>query len=560
MTITSGIHTVGSGGDYANFNLAFADIDPGGLTAFLTFLQTSDVTDTAPIDTSGAPIPLNGNILSIGSNISHFGDFNLGHLWARDNNPYIIECTGAGLFNFIDVRVDGTGGQLAFVASPGSTLLLHIHDILMEKGSTDTGNITIEADGGGCEVFNNIIAGMQSTVSGELMTLIFNDPDAPIRIFNNVVETSGVLQIGYAISPDGQLFTDLNINNNIAIVNGGAGWDYQFGPSPSLLAGMISNATTDEASLIGTLDPVQGFDPAIEFVTTIFADPNYLQPTGTSQFRLAGSNVNLDTNTDMAHIPYGIQAPIGGFVAAAIEVLSVPLFFRIIQHLWPISHAFDLTDQDKQFTEFNQALTVIGGEVKTFADDVYGDLFPQTTRELDAWETQWNLPFNSALSEQERRDRIANAWSSLGGQSPRYIQDTIQGAGFTNVFLHEWWELPAGSPPVARNPNVILQNNDDLLVNIITFTVKDFITGLDEAIMECGETPAQLGQYTQFIFSEVEYEIPSDPELFPYFLYFGDETFPNRTTVPADREAEFKQLLLKICPAQQWLGLLIDYV
>lgn len=236
------------------------------------------------------------------------------------------------------------------------------------------------------------------------------------------------------------------------------------------------------------------------------------------------------------------------------------LFFRILQHLWPISRAFDTTKQDKQFTEFNQALTFLGEESKRFTDDVYGDLFPTTTRELDSWEQQWNLPFNSALTEQERRDRLASAWSSLGGQSPRYIQDTIQGAGFTNVFIHEWWDLAQLPAAVAHDPNLILQGDQDLLVNIITFTVKDFITGLDEAIMECGETPAQLGQYTQFIFSEFVYEIPNNPALYPYFLYFGAETFPTRATVPASREAEFKELLLKICPAQQWLGLLIDYV
>lgn len=235
-------------------------------------------------------------------------------------------------------------------------------------------------------------------------------------------------------------------------------------------------------------------------------------------------------------------------------------FFKVLQHLWPISRAFDTTKQDKQFTELNQGLAILGDESKTFTDDVYQDLFPQTTRELDMWETQWNLPFNSTLTEQGRRDRLANAWSSLGGQSPKYIQDTIQGAGFTNVFIHEWWDLAQLPLAVAHDPNVILAGDEDLLVNIITFTQKDFITGANEIIMEAGEPEALAGNYTQFLFTEIEYQIPTNPELYPYFLYFGDATFPNRTTVPADREAEFKELLLKICPAQQWLGLLIDYV
>lgn len=236
------------------------------------------------------------------------------------------------------------------------------------------------------------------------------------------------------------------------------------------------------------------------------------------------------------------------------------LFFRMYQHLWPFSRALDTTKQDKQLTELTQGLAPLSGDVKLFVDEVYGDVFPQTTRELDAWEDQWNLPLNTALTEQDRRDRLANAWASLGGQSPRYIQDTIQGAGFTNVFIHEWWDLAQLPLAVAHDPNVILAGDEDLLVNIITFSTKDFFTGLDEAIMECGDPTALLGNYTTFVFQELVYEIPNDPELYPYFLYFGDATFPNRTTVPVEREAEFKALLLKICPAQQWLGLLIDYV
>ena len=357
--------------------------------------------------------------------------------------------------------------------------------------------------------------------------------------------------------------------------------------SVRLLNSSLDQRFTNDAILVtnGTFD-VNGFDVSVrtdltmngDFAglggSTITVDGNFAAQDsdmlGSSQWFLnvIGTSTAGNSNIGGCNAEGGVtllaQTSVNfGFnfnVLFGGEPEDPNLFFRILQHLWPISRAFDTTKQDKQFTEFNQALTFLGEESKRFTDDVYGDLFPETTRELDSWEGQWNLPFNSALTEQERRDRLAGAWSALGGQSPRYIQDTIQAAGFTNVFLHEWWDLAQLPAAVAHDPNVILQNNQDLLVNIITFTVKDFITGLDEAIMECGETPAQLGQYTQFIFSEFVYEIPTNPDLFAYFLYFGDETFPNRTTVPASREAEFKELLLKICPAQQWLGLLIDYV
>jgi len=241
------------------------------------------------------------------------------------------------------------------------------------------------------------------------------------------------------------------------------------------------------------------------------------------------------------------------------------LFLRIFKHLLPRARAWRITTV-KRLREFFQGLSVpLGDDVKQFADDVHNDLFPQTTRELDEWEKQFGLP-DSLTDEQERRDRLAGAWVAQGGQSPRYIQDTLQNAGF-DVFVHEWWELPIVAPPgpqIARNPLYLLG------AGVPYQTMQD---GAPTA-QDGGAFAQDGGQIARDGYALVNKPaptppIPLDPTKFPYFLYIAGENFVDNpsgiptvdfATVPATRENEFETLLLKICPAQQWIGVLVDFV
>ena len=54
--------------------------------------------------------------------------------------------------------------------------------------------------------------------------------------------------------------------------------------------------------------------------------------------------------------------------------------------------------------------------------------------------------------------------------------------------------------------------------------------------------------------------IPVDPATWPYFLYIGGEVFPTQANISNIRREEFETLVLKICPTQLWLGMLITYV
>lgn len=228
----------------------------------------------------------------------------------------------------------------------------------------------------------------------------------------------------------------------------------------------------------------------------------------------------------------------------------------MFKHLLPRAKAWAITKVDKTLRLFFDGLSGMAPDFKLFDDEIWLDIFPRETRELEAWEEQFYLVGNPGLTEQERRDRLDATWKAEGGQSPKYIQDTIQAQGFTDVYIHEWW-IPGSNPAIARNPN---DYSPTMLVNKQQVAVYGAaVTLCGETIMECGEPAALCGEKQFSGYTDKVYPIPSDPDEYPYVLYFGGQTFPGKAIISPDRQDEFERLLLKICPAQQWIGLLINY-
>lgn len=240
------------------------------------------------------------------------------------------------------------------------------------------------------------------------------------------------------------------------------------------------------------------------------------------------------------------------------------MIFRVFQHLLPDAKAWRLTI-DKTLRRFFVGLAPPFEDVKDFADDIYSDLSPETTRELVAWEAQYGLTPALDAGDLERRQALAAAWRATGGQSPAYLQGVVQAAGF-DLYIHEWWE-PGGPPYVARDPRDYTQ-----VPTIGTFQCYNG-SGAPECLgYTVGGLPLHnQPQCTNWLANEPGYlvnqnltlrappVVPDDPAKWPYFLYWGGETFGTRVEIPASRRAELERLLLKLCPTQQWLVLLVDY-
>lgn len=226
------------------------------------------------------------------------------------------------------------------------------------------------------------------------------------------------------------------------------------------------------------------------------------------------------------------------------------LFFRIIRHLLPRARAWRLF-AGSQIRQFFEGLSGLGGDTRDFVDDVYEDGFPATTRSLDEWEQQFDLR-DTGLTTAQRRDRLTGAWQATGGQSPRYIQDTLQAAGFP-LYVHEWW-IPASAPVAARDPAAIIG-------------IEGFVQ-CGEPGVQCGEPEALCGNYVALGYMLVNRTLqpidlilaPSNPAHWPYVLYIGDATLTGSVSIPTARRLELETLLLQIKPAQQWLAVMVKYV
>lgn len=240
----------------------------------------------------------------------------------------------------------------------------------------------------------------------------------------------------------------------------------------------------------------------------------------------------------------------------------VPLsVLRLFHHLLPDGHAWRLLD-GKMLVRFLKGLAHGPTTARDFLDAVYGDRFAETTRELEESEYEYGLL--APATEAARREQLAAARLAIGGQSPGYLQDTIQAAGF-DVYVHEWWE-PETEPREVRDPR-------DYTEVPISGTVQCRATNqyqCREAIGGPAGTGKQalcdgyLANYPRYFANKNRQgfappPIPSTPSAWRYFLYFGGEVFGDDAEIPAARRDEFERLIRKYSPAHLWLVTLVTY-
>ena len=271
------------------------------------------------------------------------------------------------------------------------------------------------------------------------------------------------------------------------------------------------------------------------------------------------------------------------------------MFLNIFKHLLPNARAWQITN-NTQLREFFTALSVaLIDETKQFYDGIFNDIDPQQTRELEAWELEFGLR-DTGLTIQERRDRLDATWKAVGGQDPRYIQDTLQASGF-DVYVHEWW-VPGTEPAVnvksclaARDPRITIRDSSTVityliecgeaiaacgeviaeagerldppgypLVNKMGFIERNIITLCGESFMEAGEPVALCGDFDGYFTRGIDYIIPSETDKWHYFIYIGGAVYGELAQVDPKRKDEFEALCLKICPVQHWLGIIVEYI
>lgn len=239
---------------------------------------------------------------------------------------------------------------------------------------------------------------------------------------------------------------------------------------------------------------------------------------------------------------------------------------RLFQHLLPRALAWGTTTptgaraRGKRLRQYFEGLGGFAAQVVAFVDLVFLDVLPRTTRELAAWEKQFALGSGGSIAD--RRAKLAGAWAAEGGQSPDYLQRTLHAAGFTTVYVYEWWS--SGPPYVARDPRSYVRQPLLGVYQCEGVTPWECFVPEpgDPLAPHCDDTLANDPGYlvNLDLTRRSPPAVPDDPSRWPYFLYLASETFPVRAPVLASRIAELKELILKNAPAQQWIVLLVEAV
>lgn len=239
-------------------------------------------------------------------------------------------------------------------------------------------------------------------------------------------------------------------------------------------------------------------------------------------------------------------------------------FFRIFQHLLPDAAAWRLTIE-KTLRRFFEGLAGGPEDAVEFVDGVYAELSPETTLSIAEWEKQFGIVPSADATENERRAALAAEWAATGGQSPSYIQGVLHAAGFTNLFVFDWWE--DGAPPyVARDPR---DYTEQPLIGSWQCTGEPLAPLPSQP--QCSAFPSQP-QCNNWLANEVRYlvnkdltrrpppPVPDDSDYWPFFYYISAETFGELASVDAGRRVELERLVLKISPAHMWVVMRVAYL
>jgi len=241
--------------------------------------------------------------------------------------------------------------------------------------------------------------------------------------------------------------------------------------------------------------------------------------------------------------------------------------FSLFKRLLPDATAWRLII-DRTLRDFFTGLSGAAEDARTFVDEVFEDLWPATTRELDQWVHQFGV-FTSALdTAATKRSDLDAAWKAQGGQDPSYIQTVVQEAGFP-LYLHDWWSSGPG-PYVPRDPRDFTNPVRIGLWRCSAFASQPRCSSGEDP----GGFPIVQPRCNAFLANNTNYlvnlnltrrappPVPDDPALWPFFVYFGPETLTpgSLVSIPNDRRTELERLLLKLNPTQLWIVIMADYV
>jgi len=207
---------------------------------------------------------------------------------------------------------------------------------------------------------------------------------------------------------------------------------------------------------------------------------------------------------------------------------------------------------------------------------------PLKTPLLSDLEKEYGILKDTRISEDTRRNQLATKVYQDGTIGFDGLQKQLQDAGFdvqvhTNdpavdpaIFLDQNFQMVAGggNAYAGRSDAFCAREGGELLVNgEIKQAIPDYAVVCGNAY--AGNTDAVAGYFMDFTTIDFEYTISTDPDAWPFYFFVGGDATRDSVTnelltiegvvIPAERENEFKNIILSFKPLHSWAGLIVSY-
>jgi len=249
--------------------------------------------------------------------------------------------------------------------------------------------------------------------------------------------------------------------------------------------------------------------------------------------------------------PFGKKTPFkkpsfaGGSLTTLLSSLAVQLY--------PTGRAFSIL-KDSVMERFHSAINVsfirFVDDAKLTLDSCFPDNENFSEEDCTLWEYRFGMVTNTSLTVQVRREaifrRMARGRNIPARQHIKYLEYQLQLAGF-DVWLHENGFIEGGVR-VFKRP-------------------QDILALLPESVQHSNSTQHGIGVQHGGVSSEViansykKNEIFSVGDEYLWATFFiGGETLGTVAEVPENRLEEFRELVLKLKPAEKVCFTFINYI
>lgn len=243
--------------------------------------------------------------------------------------------------------------------------------------------------------------------------------------------------------------------------------------------------------------------------------------------------------------PHGFKTP-HRFPIKGIKSL-VDIMTNLASQLYPTGRAFHMNKggvMDKTHLSFNRSFIRIIDDAQLTLDSTFPDNDNFSVEDCELWEYRFGIVTNNLLSLQERKSaiyrRMSRGRNVPARQHKNYIQSQLQLAGF-DVYLYE------NVQPYKRPQDIIA---------LLTNNVQHGGTTQHGIGLQHGGSSSQIIANS---YKANELYSVSDARLWAT-CFIGGSTLGTYATIPANREEEFRELVLKLKPAHIVCFTFINYV